>query len=165
MSNTQIKEEVKYTPFGTPIRKDRFVYSGLGNRKLAQFGLELDKETGSTIVVEKDPIDLVELINSYKDQCGIEYVQKLISRGLASPEDFMAPNVDYGDSSQLADNINDAYQQTLQNKSLGVDLGQFQTAADIDNYVIDQVKKQIALAQAQQQNQSQTANIQDGGNK
>lgn len=166
MPNEQA-QAVQYTPFGTPIRKERFIYDGISQRKLAQFGLELDKETGSTKVVEKDPIDLFELIQSYKDECGMEAAQRLIARGLASPDDFAAQPVDYGDTSQLPDNINDAYQQNLKNQQLGVDLSQFKSTADIDAYVTEQVKKELAKAQAQaqQQIQTQTQTQNDGGSK
>lgn len=165
----QTKEFV-FNPFGTPValaadRKECFHFDGIDVRNIPQFGLELDKETGSTVIVEKDPLDLFELIQSYKDQCGMDFVQKMMARGLASAEDFAAQPLDYGDSSQLADNINDAYQQTLANEKLGVDLGQFKTAQDIDNYIIAQVKSQLAkqqTTQTQAQTQTQTK---EGDNK
>lgn len=159
-------EKVAFNAFGTPValagdREECYHFDGIGVRNIPQFGLELDKETGSTVIVEKDPLDLFELIQSYKDQCGMDFVQKMISRGLASEEDFAAQPIDYGDSSQLADNINDAYQQAVSNDKLGVDLGQFKTAQDIENYVIAQVKAQLAKQQA---TQTQTQ-INEGDNK
>lgn len=159
---TDTGEVIEFTPFGTPIKKERYVFEGVHEKLMAQFGLELDKETGTMLIVSKDPIDLDEIIQSYRDQCGMEYVQKLLARGLANPEDFAAQPIDYGDSSELADNINDAYQQTLKNAELNVNLGQFKTAADIDAYVIAQVKAQLA-AQAPKQQETQTS--QEGDKK
>lgn len=166
---TQKAEKISYNAFGTPVilssdRKECFHFDGIDVRTIPQFGLELDKETGSTVIVEKDPLDLYELIQSYKDQCGMEFVQKLITRGLASPDDFAAQPIDYGDSSQLADNINDAYQQAMANEKLGVDLGQFKTAQDIDNYIIAQVKAQLANAKSRSQSETQTQTL-EGDNK
>lgn len=149
------EKKIEFTPFGTPIRSDRFIFDGIGEKNLAQFGLELDKETGSSVVVQKDPLDLHELIQSYKDDCGMEFVQKMLSRGLARPEDFAAQPGDFGDSSTLPDNINDAYQQSLENAKLGVDLGQFKSQKDIEDYVIAQVKAQLAAQQNQQITQTQ----------
>lgn len=164
---TDTGEVIEYTPFGTPIKKERYVFDGVHEKLMAQFGLELDKETGTMLIVSKDPIDLDEVIQSYRDQCGMEYVQKLLARGLASPEDFAAQPIDYGDSSQLPDNINDAYQQSLKNAELGVNLGQFKTASDIDNYIIAQVKAQLANSQTRtNEPQTQTeANNNQGDNK
>lgn len=137
---------VQYTPFGTPIRAA--VPSDCSKKDLAQFGLELDKETGSTYVVQKDPIDLDELIQSYKDQCGMELAQLQIKRGLASPDDFAAVPGDYGDTSMLADNINDAYQASMKAQSAGIDLGQFKSEADIKAYVEKMVSEQLAQKEA-----------------
>lgn len=145
---------VKYTPFGTPIRE--VLPTDCSKKELAQFGLELDKETGSTVVVEKDPIDLDELIQSYKDQCGMEQAQMLIARGLASADDFAAQPGDYGDTSTLPDNINDAYQANLKAQESGVDLTQFKTDKDIQDYVNKMIQEQLAAAKAAPQG-SETA--------
>lgn len=145
-------DEIKYTPFGTPIREE--VPVDCSNPMLAQFGLELNKETGSTYVVEKDPLNLDELIQTYKDQCGMDFAQLQIQRGLASAEDFAAKPGDYGDISDLPDNINDAYRGHLAAEASGVDLGQFKTEADIRAYVEAQVKAQLEAATAAQAQQA-----------
>lgn len=145
-------ETIKYTPFGTPIRKFKPV--DCSRKLLKQYGLELDKETGSTFVVEKDPMDLDAQIQTYKDQCGMELAQLEIKRGLASPEDFAAKPGDYGDTSTLPDNLNDAYRASLDAKKAKVDLSKFKTDADIQAYVKAQVKAQLEAAQAKAQTQS-----------
>lgn len=143
-------DAIKYTPFGTPILESK--PSDVSKKELAQFGLELDKETGSTNVVLKEPLDLDALIQTYKDQCGMELAQMQLKRGLASPEDFAAVPGDYGDTSTLPDNINDAYQQKLaaEEAAGSLDLHQFKTDADIQAYVEKYVQQQLA-AQAQTQ--------------
>ena len=149
-------ETIKYTPFGTPIRKTE--PQDCSNKFLAQFGLELDKETGSTTIVVKDPLDLDAEIQTYKDQCGMELAQLEIKRGLASPEDFAAKPGDYGDISTLPDNINDAYRASLDAKQAAkIDLSQFKTDADIEAYVKAQVKAQLE-AQAKAQTQPKEVN-------
>lgn len=149
-------ETVKYTPFGTPIRKSEPV--DCSNKFLAQFGLELDKETGSTFIVGKDPIDLDAQIQTYKDQCGMDLAQLQMKRGLADPGDFAAEPGDYGDTSTLPDNINDAYRASLNaKKASNVDLSQFKTDADIEAYVKAQVKAELE-AQAKIQNQPKEVN-------
>lgn len=137
---------LKLTPFGTPIRE--VPTTDCSQKELAQFGLELDKETGNTFVVQKEPIDLDELVQSYKDQCGMEQAQLLIARGLASPEDFAAKPGDYGDTSNLPDNLNDAYQAHLKAESVGIDLGQFKTEDDIQKYVEEAVAAALKAKQA-----------------
>lgn len=144
-------EEIQYTPFGTPIRKVDPV--DCSQKLLPQFGLELDKETGCTYSVVKDSIDLDALIQTYKDSCGMEAAQLLLKRGLASPEDFAAKPGDYGDTSDLPDNINDAYQQSLAAGKFaaenGLDLSQFKTEKDITDFVNKKVQEALAAQKAQ----------------
>ena len=149
-------EAVKYTPFGTLIRKSKAV--DCSRKTIKQYGLELDKETGSTFVVEKDPLDLDAQVQTYKDQCGMELAQLQLKRGLASPEDFAAKPGDYGDTSMLPDNLNDAYRASLDAKKAKVDLSQFKTDADIQNYVKAQVKAQL---EAQAKAQIQTKEVKE----
>lgn len=142
-------ETVKFTPFGTPIRKSAPVH--LSGRMVPQYGLELDKETGSTKVVAKDSVDFYALIQSYRSQCGMELAKLQISRGLASPNDFAAAPGDYGDITGIPDNLNDAYRASLNAKSAakasGIDLNQFKTSADIQAYVDRVVSEKLKAAE------------------
>lgn len=143
-------DPVQYTPFGTPIRP--VIPTDCSKKELEQFGLELDKETGSTFVVEKDPIDLDEIVQSYKSQCGMEMAQTLLKRGLASEEDFYAKPGDYGDVSELPDNLNDAYQAKLAAdqvaEAAGLALEGIKTDADFQAYVDQLVAAKLAAAEA-----------------
>lgn len=154
-------EIVKYTPFGTPIRKFKGVNCNV--RTVPQFGLVLDKETGTTHIEAKDPLDLHALIQTFRDQCGMTAAQNLIKRGLAEPEDFAAKPGDYGDTSMLPDNLNDAYQASLSAnqaaKASGVDLGQFKTEADIKAYVDKMVSEQLKAAEAAKAAQATTNEV------
>lgn len=140
---------LKYTPFGTPIRKVKGVNCNV--RTIPQFGLVLDKETGTTYLEAKDPLDLHALVQTFRDQCGMTAAQNLIKRGLADPNDFAAAPGDYGDTSALPDNINDAYQASLKAKSAaafqGVNLSQFKSDADIKAYVDKLVSAQLKAAE------------------
>lgn len=159
VESTQPK--VKLTPFGTPVRECKPTRSDkIYKKEIAQFGLELDQKTGSTVVVSKDPLDLDALIQSYKDQCGMEMAQLMIKRGLASTDDFAAKPGDYGDTSTLPDNLNDAYQaaQVAQKAAGNINLSQFKSDKDIQDYVNKVIAQQLAAQQAQAKAQVQTDN-------
>lgn len=60
----------------------------LNERYMVDLKVKFDPETGATVPDESDLIDLEALIQTYKDQCGMELAQKLIKTGQAQPEDF-----------------------------------------------------------------------------
>lgn len=154
-------ETVKYTPFGTPIRKVKGVKCNV--RTIPQFGLVLDKETGTTHLEAKDPLDLHALIQTFRDQCGMTAAQNLIKRGLADSQDFAAQPGDYGDTSTLPDNLNDAYQASLAGKKAakasGVDLGKLRTEADIKAYVDKMVSEKLKAVEAAKAAQAATNEV------
>lgn len=147
-----MSESVKYTPFGTPIREPVYTDLGKNDGLLPTFELELDKETGNTRVVEGEPLDLYAEIQSFKESCGMYAAQQQIAHGLKAPDAFSDLNnpTDYGDVSEMPDNINDAYQANLQANAAQAALGlpDFKTQADLDNYVKDLVAKQMAAEKA-----------------
>lgn len=141
-------EEVKLNAFGSvfpdfkPTRSDR-IYK----KEVAQFGSELDQKTCQMVPVLRDPLDLDAQIQTFKDQCGMVQAQLLLKRGLAIPEDFAAKPGDYGDTSDLPDNINDAYQMNKAlNDGVKIDLHQFKTDADIEKFVKEQIQLQLDAA-------------------
>lgn len=91
--------------------------------------LDFDPKTGSTTPNEDEKIDLVPLIQSYKDQCGMEYVQKLLRTGYATPDKF-ADDGKHGGDATLPTDINDASRlarkaasgESKLAKALGIDL-------------------------------------------
>lgn len=110
---------------------------------LVQLKVKFDPETGSTTVDESDSIDLDSMIQTYKDQCGVEYVMKLIKMGMANPDKFMDDGKHGGDASAPTD-INDALalanagnsvaQQIA--KSLGMSIDETTT----DQQIADRIK-------------------------
>lgn len=142
---------IKFTPFGTPIKPFVPTHSGkVYKKEIAQFDLAFDKETGSTYVEQKDPLDLDAQIQSYKDQCGLEFAMLQMKRGLITADQLAAAPGDYGDTSTLPDNLNDAYQAAQAAKSAAgsLDLTQFKTDADIQAYVEKAVAAQLAAKEA-----------------
>lgn len=55
---------------------------------MANLKVKFDPATGSTIPDESDLVDLDKLIQTYKDQCGMELARKLIKQGIATDGDF-----------------------------------------------------------------------------
>lgn len=149
-----MSESVKYTPFGSPIREPVYTDLGKNDGLLPTFELDLDKETGNTQVVQGEPIDLYAEIQSFKDSCGMYAAQQQIAHGLKAPDAFSDLNnpTDYGDISEMPDNINDAYQanQAAAAQANALGIGGIQTQADLDKYVADLVAKQIAAQKAAQ---------------
>lgn len=83
--------------------------------------------TGDTKVNVDDKIDLVELIQSYKDQCGIEFMLNQMKIGVVTPSSICDDGQHSGDASIYPDNAADAYQAALkaneQKKELAKQLG------------------------------------------
>lgn len=74
-----------------------------------EIGLELDKDTGNTVVVVTGTFDMQKKIQEFKDQCGFEGMRKLIAAGQATPKDFYDDGKHGQDVSGLPDNVNDAF--------------------------------------------------------
>lgn len=90
-------------------------------------GLDLNKETGNTVVVVTGYRDIQREIQEFKDDCGFEGMRKLIAQGRAQPKDFYDDGAHGLDVADLPDNVNDAYRAALSAKSesgnLFADLG------------------------------------------
>lgn len=84
----------------------------LDERYLVQLKPVLDPKTGNTSVDESDKLDLVELIQSYKDQCGMEFMLKQVKLGVVGIESLADDGKHSGDASGPLD-INDAYRAQL----------------------------------------------------
>lgn len=139
---------VKFNPFGSLIPPFKPQYDAkVSEKNVAQFGCEYDEETKQMVSVLKDPVDLDAQIQTFKDQCGMAQAELLLKRGLATPDDFAAKPGDYGDSSDMPDNINDAYQQAQAAAVSGVDTRKFKTDEDIQKYVESVVAAKLAAAQ------------------
>lgn len=71
---------------GVPIRDVEA--QALDKRMMVQLKVKFNAETGSTEPDESDTIDLVEMTQTYKDQCGVEAAIRLIKTGQATPSQF-----------------------------------------------------------------------------
>lgn len=86
--------------------------SKLDEKFLVQAKPVLDPKTGETKIDESDKLDLVELIQSYKGQCGIEFMLKQMKLGVVTSESIADDGKHSGDASGPLD-INDAYRAQL----------------------------------------------------
>lgn len=93
----------------------------LNERFLVQPKPVLDPKTGETKIDESDKLDLVELIQSYKDQCGVEFMLKQVKIGAIAPESLADDGNHSGDASMPLD-VNDAYRANLASKVDGAKL-------------------------------------------
>lgn len=87
--------------------------SKLDERYLVQPKPVLDPTTGETHIDESDKIDLVELAESYKDQCGLEFMLRQMKLGVVTPESLADDGKHSGDATYPTD-INDAYRALLE---------------------------------------------------
>lgn len=122
-----------------------------GEGKFARYGLELIPDSGNTRPVIKETIDMPELINSYKDQCGMEYMLRLVQSGQISMASLRDDGTGSGDFTG-PDNINDAYRAAQAAKVQG---DQVAKALGIENYMDEKdldalvAKKVAELMEAQ----------------
>lgn len=149
------KEQVKRTlphptvnPFGFP-SPARCVNKIAEHDVIIKTKLDFDPATGKTTVNQEEKIELYPLIQSYKDQCGMEYVQKLIRTGYATADKF-ADDGKHGGEVPASTDINDAYRASMAAKSssdkLSAALG-----LDLSTATPEQIQAKLAeIYQAQQ---------------
>lgn len=78
----------KYDDRGFLVCKQAHGPAVLEDRYLVNLKVKFDPSTGSTEPDESDLVDLEELIQSYKDQCGMEAALKAIKTGMKTIDDF-----------------------------------------------------------------------------
>lgn len=136
-ANGVIRPPVTFAPSGT-------------DGKLIHSKLDFDPETGSTKTNEEDQESVYALIQTYADQCGMAYIQKMIANGMLSPEK-VSDDGNHGGDSTLPIDANDAYRASLANdasiakleSALGIKLG--------DDTTPEQIRDALAkIYQAQQ---------------
>lgn len=76
-------------------------------------GVDLDKETGNTVVVSTGKRDIQKEIQEFKNDCGFEGMRNLISQGRATPRDFYDDGKHGQDVANLPDNVNDAFRAAM----------------------------------------------------
>jgi hypothetical protein len=55
---------------------------------MIELKVKFDPKTGSTTPDESNKVNLVEIIQTYRDQCGMELAKKMIKLGQADPAQF-----------------------------------------------------------------------------
>lgn len=76
-------------PFGVvrkKIQDKKILKKDLGF--IREYGLEVDKETHRTKPVVKNKVDIDKLVQSYKEQCGIEYMLRMVQQGRVDLNDI-----------------------------------------------------------------------------
>ena len=100
-------------------------------------------EDGTVVPDESNLVDLYALIQTYKDQCGMEAAKRLLQTGERSPEDFADPrNIQYDDSAipeTPQDRANAAVQANAQVDAVkakyGIDPNQDMTQEQFENII------------------------------
>lgn len=123
---------------------------------LIKLGVKVDQETMRTVPDESDKVNLVELIQSYKDSVGIDAVLRGIQSGQIDPA-MIADNGNMsGDIADLPDNLNEAYQRNLAKdaaiQEIAAGLGIDPTTINAENYsqvVTEAIAARIKAAQEQ----------------
>lgn len=103
------KYEGQADPFGVvrkEIKDSKVVKKDLGF--IREYGLEVDKETHRTKPVVKNKINLDKLVQSYKAECGLEYMLRMVQQGRVSPEDICDDGKHGVDATQIPTFAGDA---------------------------------------------------------
>lgn len=82
------RKKIEIDAFGIVHDRDFSCPVDASERLVPEWGLELDKTTGNTKPVITGQIDMVEVVQSYKDSCGIEAVKRDLACGRVTPEDL-----------------------------------------------------------------------------
>lgn len=96
-------EKIQYGPLGYPIVdippvKPRKTY-------IINVTADLDPKTGSTTPNYKDTVDLEELVQTYRDQCGMDAALRLLKTGQATQADFADDGNHSGETNEDLENI------------------------------------------------------------
>lgn len=117
----------------------------LDEQFLDQFDIELDKSTGNTKVVKVGKINIVEQIQTYRDDCGMELMKKMIAQG-ADPKVFADDGL-HGADCTLPTDLNEALAAaqaaTAKANAAADKLGiqDYAKSSDIEKLVLDALNK------------------------
>lgn len=154
MSEKQTKKTKKLIDPFTGISKEVEAWEepDLGDPNvIPTLGVELDKETGNTVVVNTGDRDIDREIQEFKDDCGFEGMAKLIAQGRATPKDFYDDGHSGQDVAGLPDNVHDAYRAAMEANSksdsllneLGINVNDLKTQEAIEKAITEAVNKRF----------------------
>ena len=153
-------ESRKIDAFGIVRDRDRTNSVDLSNPYVDEWGLEYDKETGSTHPVITGKIDFVESIQTFKDSCGVEAAIRDVAAGRRTQASLADDGKSGGDFTRSSDII-EAYaslkaqaiasaQADEKAKSKGLDPKELKVdGLDLDAYIQKQVAARVAAAPAE----------------
>lgn len=101
------KKTIKVNAFGHIVEREE-IGIDCSDHILKQYEVKLDKETGETNIVISGEIDLNEVIQSYKDECGMEMALKMIKTGQVAPDAFADDGTSSIDCCALPRTLNEA---------------------------------------------------------
>ena len=108
---------------------------------LIQVKTEFDKKTGSTHPVE-EKLDFQKMIESYKDEAGIDFMMKQVKLGALSLSSLADDGKHSADISNAPEHVDDAYQRAVVAKS---DANKIYAALGVDaNATPEQIKEALA---------------------
>lgn len=84
----------------------------LDDNRFIQLKVKFDPATGST-VPEEEVLDFQKVIESYREQCGVEFMIKQVKLGAISLASLADDGQHGADIAGSPDNINDAYQAAV----------------------------------------------------
>lgn len=82
-----------------------FVYEKPDAMKIPEFDWKWSDELKDLVPYQKGVVDLQEVTDSYKDQCGVKNILRMVAQGDMS---MIKPGVNLGDITIYPDNIHDA---------------------------------------------------------
>lgn len=142
--------EIKIDAFGVVTENLKPEALKCDEHYLIQYDYALNKETGVFEVKETGKVDLTEIIQSNKENCGLNLALLNIARG-ADPSVYADDGKHGGDFSGTT-NINEAYQNALNAKEvaksvakeLGID--DYENCENLDEVIAKAVEKKIAAS-------------------
>lgn len=150
-------ESRKIDAFGIVLDCDRTNSVDLSNPYVEEWGLEYDKDTGSTHPVVTGKIDFVEGIQAFKDSCGVEAAMRDVASGRRTQSSLTDDGNHGGDFTRSCDII-EAYaalksqsilsaQADQKAKAKGLDPKELKVdGLDLDSYIQKQVAARVAAA-------------------
>lgn len=143
--------------FGIVHDVDRTNSVDLSNPFVPEWGLEYDKETGSTRPVITGKLDFVEAIQTFKDQCGVEAAMRDVATGrrtAASVADDGQHGGDFSRSSDVIESYESMQRQAAASvhadekaREKGIDPKEIHVdGLDLETYIQKQVSARMAAA-------------------
>lgn len=155
----------KIDSFGIVHDCDRTNSVDLSNPYVEEWGLEYDKETGSTHPVITGKIDFAESIQTFKDSCGVEAAMRDVAAGRRT-QSSLADDGNHGGDFTRSSDIIEAYaamkaqavasaQADENAKAKGLDPKELKVdGLDLDAYIQKQIAARVAASASAKEGES-----------